>query len=126
MTKTMSPTILEYVRSVNDHDPAAFRALFIEDAEVNDAGRQLRGIAEIVAWSNKDIFEANVTFEVLDVAERDYDIVLRTKVDGNFDRTGLPDPVVIDHCLRTEAHKIVRLTCQLAIGPQQPLVIPSS
>jgi hypothetical protein len=33
------------------------------------------------------------TLELLRVEDRDGTTVVTTKVDGNFDRTGLPDPV---------------------------------
>ena len=38
---------------------------------------------------------------------------LRPKVDGNFDRTGLPDPV-INHRVKVDGDKIIALTCRLA------------
>jgi len=114
MTKQMSPTAATYVRSINDHDAAAFNALFAEGAIVNDNGREFRGLAAIKAWSGPEIFDAQVTLEVIDVAERDGETVVTSKVDGNFDRTGLPDPVIIDHHITVEGGKIVGLTCQLA------------
>ena len=40
--------------------------------------------------------------------------LITTKVDGNFDRTGLPDPVVIIHHITVEGDRIARLTCRLA------------
>jgi hypothetical protein len=57
--------------------------------------------------------DAKVTFEVLQVADRDGELTITTKVDGNFDRTGLPDPVIIDHHIRLEGDKIVELKCLL-------------
>ena len=114
MTTPLPPTAATYVRSINDHDPAAFNALFADDAVVNDVGREFRGAAAIKAWSDHEIFEVRVTLEVLDVADREGETVVTTKVDGNFDRTGLPDPVIIDHHLTFAAGKIARLTCRLA------------
>jgi len=35
-------------------------------------------------------------------------------VDGDFDRAGLPNPIVIDHALQTSSGKIAKLTCRLA------------
>src|SRR5438128_2036954 len=112
MTKQMSPTAAAYVGSINDHDPAAFNALFAEGAVVNDNGREFRGLNAIEAWSDREIFDAQVTLEIIDVAERDGENVVTTKVDGNFDRTGLPDPVIINHHIKAEGGKIVTLSCQ--------------
>jgi hypothetical protein len=114
MTMQMSPTAAAYVRSVNDHDSSTFIALFADGAVVNDGGREFRGVAEIKAWSGREIFDAQVTLEVIDVAVHDGATVVTAIVDGNFDRTGLPDPVIIDHHLTAEGGKIVRLTCELA------------
>ena len=113
MTMQLSPAAKAYVRSINDHDRAAFIALFDEGAVANDIGREFRGLAAIKAWSDREIFDAQVTLEVIEVAERDGATIVTTKVDGNFDRTGLPDPVIINHHIRADGGKIVALTCSL-------------
>jgi hypothetical protein len=110
----LSPTAAAYVRSINDHDRAAFNSLFADGAVVNDVGREFRGPAAIKAWSDREIFDVQVTLEVIKVVNRDGETVLTTKVDGNFDRTGLPDPVIIDHHIAIAHGKIVGLTCLLA------------
>lgn len=113
MTTPLPPTAAAYVRAINDHDPAAFIPLFAEGAVVRDIGREFRGPAAIAAWSESEIFTPQVTLEVIDVADRGGETVVTAKVDGNFDRTGLPDPVVIDHRITSEGGKIVDLTCRL-------------
>ena len=105
-------TAAAYVRAINEHDTAAFIALFAEDSVVNDAGREFRGLAAIGAWSKSDIFDPNVTLEVIRFDGDDGDVAVTTKVDGNFDRTGLPDPVIIQHHITGEA-RIAKLTCTL-------------
>ena len=112
--KQMPPTAAAYVKSINDQDPAAFNVLFTDGAVVNDVGREFRGPAAIKAWSDREIFDAQVTLEVLDVIDRDGETVVTTKVDGNFDRTGLPNPVIINHHITAQGGKIVQLTCRLA------------
>jgi SnoaL-like domain len=109
----LPPIAAAYVRATNDHDAAAFIGCFAEGAIVNDAGREFRGIEAIKAWSDREIMDAQVTLEVLGVAERDGEVVITTKVDGNFDRMGLPDPVIIDHRIAVENGKIGRLRCRL-------------
>ena len=114
MTKQMSPTAAGYVQSINEHNRTAFNALFADGTVVNDAGREFRCRAAIKDWSDREIFDAQVTLEVLDVTDRDGETVITTKVDGNFDRTGLPDPVIINHHITAKGGKIVALTCRLA------------
>lgn len=114
MTTTLPSTAAAYVQATNNHDSAGFIDCFSENAVVADAGREFQGLAAIKAWSDHEIFGASVTLEVLDVAARDGETVIRTKVDGTFDKTGLPDPLLIDHYLTMEGDKIVGLACRLA------------
>src|SRR5262245_8336284 len=118
----LPPTIQAYVQAINDHDSAAFNALIADDAVVNDEGREFRGRAAIQAWSDREIFAASVTLEVLGAADRKSETVVTTKVDGNFDKTGLPDPVIINHYITVERAKIVALKCQLASEEPEDVV----
>lgn len=112
-TTTLPPIAAGFVRAINDHDPDAFISLFADEAIVDDAGREFRGLAAIRAWAGSDIFAVNVTLDVQDVTQRAAGVVvLRTKVDGDFDRNGLPDPVIIDQEIVGE-RSIQRLTCRL-------------
>src|SRR5204862_7640426 len=97
-----------------EHNRNAFSALVAQLTVVYDACRESRGRAGIKDRRNREIFDAQVTIEVLDVTDRDGETVITTKVDGNFDRTGLPDPVIINHHITADDGKIVGLTCRLA------------
>lgn len=114
MTTKLPPIALAYIQATNNHNAAAFIALFAGGAIVYDAGREFRGIAAIKAWSDREIMDAQVTLEVLGAADRDGEVIITTKVDGNFDRTGLPDPVIINHHITAEGGQIAQLTCRLA------------
>jgi SnoaL-like domain len=114
MTTQLPQNVAAYVRAINNHDAAAFDALFADDAVVDDVGREFRGPAAIKAWSDREIFAADVTLEVIDMAERDGETVITVKVDGTFDRTGLPDPLFLSHQFKVEGGKIVGLKCRLA------------
>jgi SnoaL-like domain len=114
MTIQLPATDTAYIRSINDGDAAAFITLFGDGAVVNDVGREFRGLAAIKEWSDREIFAPQVTLEVIDVVEHDGETVVATKVDGNFDRNGLPDPVIINHHITVQGGKIVGLTCRLA------------
>ncbi len=114
MTTQLSPAITAYIHATNEHDGAAFLASFTPDAVVQDTGRQFNGLAEIEAWSSKEVIGDRVTLDVVAVAERDGQTVVTTQVDGNFDKTGLPNPLYLDHHITVLGDKIARLTILLA------------
>jgi hypothetical protein len=79
-----------------------------------EQSQTFRGLAAIKAWSEKEIFIPLVTLEVIGVVVHGEETILTTKVDGNFDRTGLPDPVIINAAIQADGGRIVSLTCRLA------------
>lgn len=103
-----------YIQAINAGDAAALQASFADHAVVNDVGREFRGIAAIKAWAGQEIFAVNVVLEVIDAVESDGQITLKMKIDGTFGRTGLPDPLLMEHCFTVADDKIVALNCRLA------------
>ena len=101
--------VASYLRAVNAGAQADFPASFADDAVVVDVNRELRGLDAITAWASADIFGALVRFDVLDVTERAGRTVVRVKIDGTFDRTGLPDPLVMNHEFTVAEGKITEL-----------------
>ena len=102
-----------YIRAINARDADAFQSSFAHDAVVKDVGREIRGIAAIKEWADREIFAVNVTLEVMEAIERDGQTIVTVKIDGTFDRTGLPDPLLMDHCFTIAGGKIAALTCRL-------------
>ena len=101
--------IAKYLRAVNTGAAKEFPASFADDAVVIDVNRELRGLDAITAWADADIFGAHVHFDVLDVTERLGRTIVRVKIDGTFDRTGLPDPLVMNHKFTVAEGKITEL-----------------
>ena len=101
--------VANYVRAVNAGATDEFRASFADDAVVVDVNRELSGLDAITAWAGADIFGAHVHFDVLDVTERQGRTIVRVKIDGTFDRTGLPDPLVMNHEFKVAEGKITEL-----------------
>jgi hypothetical protein len=87
---------------------------FALNAVVKDVGREIRGIAAIKEWANQEIFAVNVMLDVMEVAQRGGQTIVTVKIDGTFDRAGLPDPLLMDHCFTIAGGKISALTCRLA------------
>lgn len=108
--------IQNYLRAIHAADAAAFQACFAPEAVVRDIGREMRGREAITEWARQEIFAVNVTLEVLGAAEAGGQVLVTVKVDGTFDRTGLPDPLVMDHGFTIADDQITALTCRLAAG----------
>ena len=103
-----------YLYAINARDEKAFASSFNQDATVKDIGREIRGIAGITEWGRHEIFAVNVSLELINSAEGKGQTTITVKVDGTFDRTGLPDPLVMEHCFTIVGDKIAELTCRLA------------
>jgi alkyl hydroperoxide reductase subunit AhpF len=101
--------VANYMRAVNTGAPDEFATSFADDAVVVDVNRELRGLDAIADWARTDIFGAHVHFDVLNVTERQGRTIVTLKVDGTFDRTGLPDPLVMDHEFTLAEGKIAEL-----------------
>ena len=107
--RNLEGPIASYVNAVNSSSQEDFSASFAADAVVIDVDRELRGFDAITAWAGADIFGAEVHFEVLDVSERQGRTIVTVRVDGTFDRTGLPNPLVMKHEFGVAEGKIADL-----------------
>jgi uncharacterized protein (TIGR03067 family) len=104
----------KFVQTTNGNDPAGFIALFSEDAVVDDAGRIIQGRDAIRTWAASDIFAVEVTYRVLEASVDENETKIMAEIDGTFDRTGLPDPLIMTMQLVAKEGKIRQLTCRLA------------
>ena len=103
-----------FIRAINAGDADVFQSSFARDAVVEDVGREIRGIAAIKEWGGREIFAVNVTLKVMDTVEREGQTIVTVKIDGTFDRTGLPDPLLMNHSFTVVGDRIAALTCRLA------------
>jgi hypothetical protein len=101
--------IAGFLRAVNTGAREEFPSSFADDAVVVDVNREIRGLEAITAWARADIFEADVHLDVLDVTERHGRTIVRVKIDGTFDRAGLPDPLVMNHEFKLADGQIAEL-----------------
>ena len=108
-TNNLPEPVASYVRAVNAGAREEFRATFASDAVVVDVNRELSGLDAITDWASADIFGARVHVDILNVTERQGRTLVLLKVDGTFDRTGLPDPLVMGHEFRLAEGKIAEL-----------------
>ena len=61
----LTGVVAEHIHAVNDFDTDAIVATFADDAYVNDARREIRGINAMGRWVNKEMVGNSVTIEPL-------------------------------------------------------------
>ncbi len=105
----LDPTIAAHVAAVNSFDVDAIMATFAEDALVNDAARELWGLDAIRAWVTTEMVGDHVTLEPVEVVDNDGLVAVRCRFDGDYDKTGLPDPLIMTNYFRLRDRKIVTL-----------------
>jgi ketosteroid isomerase-like protein len=109
VTAQLPTPIAAYVKASNAADMSAYLATFVDDPLVNDIRREFWGKAAIKTWAEQEIFGANVSMEVLRAAEHYGDVILAAKFDGTYDKTGLPDPLILTLYFTLREGRIARL-----------------
>lgn len=108
-TAVVPSVVAEYLAAVNAFDLDRMVATFAEDAYVNDARREIRGIGAIRAWAEKEMIGDRVTMEPVEVVEHYGQIIVRSRYDGTYDKTSLPVELVMSDYFSVRDGKIVSL-----------------
>jgi hypothetical protein len=110
MTPKLTGVVADYVAAVNAHDTDAIVALFAPDAYVNDARREINGVDAIRRWVAKEMVGDQVTMDVREVVDHYGETIVRSRYDGTYDKTNLPDELILSDYFRVRDGKIVSLT----------------
>jgi limonene-1,2-epoxide hydrolase len=108
-TRTLHPTIADHIAAVNNFDLDAVMSTLADDALVNDNMREFWGHQHIRAFFAKEMLGDHVTIEIVEVVDNAGMWCLRCKYDGDYDKTGLPDPLIMTNYFRVENDRIVTL-----------------
>jgi hypothetical protein len=95
MTTNLPQPIQDYIDAGNQYDGDALIAAFADDALVNDNRREFWGLEAIRRWADREIIGDKVTMDVTDVVDHHGVFVVTADVDGDFDRSALPDRVIL-------------------------------
>ena len=98
-----------FVQAVNLSDLDALCACFSTDALVNDQLRDFWGCQAIRAWARDEVVGERLALCVTEVREHHGEVIVTAEVDGDFDRDGLPDPLVLSLHFTLREAWIVRL-----------------
>lgn len=110
MNASRLPTpVSAYVAATNAFDIEALMASFADDALVNDHRNEFVGRSAIRDWAQREIIDDRVTMQVTDATCRGSAVALTANLGGNFDKTGLPDPLVLTFYFSVSAERIVQL-----------------
>jgi len=105
----LPPLLAAYVEATNSFDLERLLATFADDALVNDQLREYWGKAAIREWAERDIIGERLTMEVTDVIEHYGNIIATANIDGNYDKRGMPDPLVLAFYFTPHCEQIIQL-----------------
>jgi hypothetical protein len=106
----LPPIVAEHIDAVNALDTDRIVATFAPDAYVNDAQREIWGTEAISKFVAKEFVGDHVTMEVREVIDHHGDIIVRARYDGTYDKTNLPDELVLTSYFGLRDGKITSLT----------------
>jgi len=104
------PTVvLGFVDAVNTSDLATIVGCFAPRAIVNDDLVEYQGIDAIALWAREHVVGQKLSIEVLRVLRGGAHAAALAKVDGTFDKRGLPDPLELTFYFCAEGNRLVQL-----------------
>jgi ketosteroid isomerase-like protein len=106
----LPPIVAEHVDAVNASDTDRIVNTFAHDAYVNDNSREIWGTDAIWKFMNKEFVGDHVTMEVREVIDHYGDIIVRAKYDGTYDKTNLPEELVMTSYFAIRDGKVTSLT----------------
>jgi ketosteroid isomerase-like protein len=109
-TTALPPVVAEHIAAVNAFDTDRIVSTFAPDAYVNDNRREIWGTEAIRKFMSKEFTGDHVTMEVREVIDHYGDIIVRARYDGTYDKTGLPDELVMTSYFGIRDGKITSLT----------------
>jgi hypothetical protein len=109
MATELTGVIADHIAAVNAFDTDAIVATFADDAYVNDAHREIVGIDAIRRWVTREMTGDKVTLDVQEVIDHYGDVIVRAAYDGEYDKTNLPDPLIMSNYFSVRDGKIVSL-----------------
>jgi|RhiMetdeSRZDD1v2_1073273.scaffolds.fasta_scaffold925022_2 hypothetical protein len=105
----LPPIVGEHIAAVNAFDTDRIVATFTPDAFVNDNRREIWGVEAIRKFMAKEFVGDHVTMDVREVIDHYGNIIVRAKYDGDYDKTNLPDELIMSSYFALRDGKIVSL-----------------
>ena len=109
-TTQLPAVVAEHIAAVNAFDTERIVATFAPDAYVNDNRREIRGADAIRRFMDKEFVGDHVTMQVREVVDHHGDIIVRAEYDGDYDKTNLPEVLVMTSYFAIRDGMITSLT----------------
>jgi hypothetical protein len=105
----LPPLVAAYVEATNSFDLDRLMATFAEAALVNDQLRDYWGKPAIREWAKRDTIGERLTMNVTKVINHYGNFIVTANIDGDYDKRGLPDPLVLAFYFTVQSNLIVQL-----------------
>src|ERR1700757_4708264 len=106
---SLPPLVAAFVEATNSFDLDRLIDTFADDALVNDQLRDYWGKAAIRKWAERDIIGERLTMNVTKVIDHYGNFITTASIDGNYDKRGMPDPLVLAFYFTPHGDRIVQL-----------------
>ncbi|HEX7814007.1 nuclear transport factor 2 family protein [Dyella sp.] len=107
--EALPDVVRSHVEAINQRHLDALMATLAPDALINDAKREFLGHAAIRAWAREEIIGASVTLGIEKAYAQSGNAIARFRVDGDFDKSKLPDPFVLTYYFTIRSDLITQL-----------------
>jgi ketosteroid isomerase-like protein len=101
--------VLAFIRATNTLDLDMLLATFADDALVNDQLHDVWGTQAIRGWAARELIGVRMTIYVVKVVKHYGHTIVTANVDGDYDKRGLPEPLVVTLYFSISDNKIVQL-----------------
>jgi hypothetical protein len=101
--------VARFVVGINTADVPLILSQFVDDAIVNDQLREYCGTESIRQWAEQECIGKALTIEVVDARRHYGQMILTGRIGGDFDKRGLPDPLLLTFYFTQDGGKVVQL-----------------
>ncbi|MFZ6648599.1 hypothetical protein ACO0LO_22945 [Undibacterium sp. TJN25] len=106
---TFPTAVAAFVGATNSGNLVQLLDTFADDALVNDQLCEYWGKPAIAEWAARDIIGDQLSMSVVKIVEHYGTTIVTANIDGNYDKRGLPEPLVLAFYFSTWGDKIVQL-----------------
>lgn len=112
----LPPSVAQFLEAANLGEIDDLLSAFVEDAIVNDQLCEYCGLDEIHRWAREELIGKHLKIDVVEARRHYGQMIMTAEIDGDFDKRGLPNPLVLNFYIAQDGGKLV----QLIVLPKLP------